>query len=133
MDFEPTEYVRKSFNVKAEEVTYENIEAVAEWCKGRVDSESTKILGGNEVKLPVVILAGQGEDKGKEIVARLGYFVVYSKGRFRVYKAPQFHASFEKQVVLQQVAGQPYEPEVDDEIRETLDREVEEKNEAVSA
>lgn len=98
MDFEPTEYVRKSFNVKAEEVTYENIEAVAEWCKGRVDSESTKILGGNEVKLPVVILAGQGEDKGKEIVARLGYFVVYSKGRFRVYKAPQFHASFEKQV-----------------------------------
>jgi hypothetical protein len=98
MEFEPTEYARRPFNVKAEEVTYENIEAVATWCKGRIDSESTKVFGGGEVKLPVIKFPGQGEDRGKELVARLGYFVVYSKGRFRVYKAPQFHAAFEKKV-----------------------------------
>jgi len=96
MEFEPTEYVRRSFNVKAEEVTYENIEAVAAWCKGRIDQEVTKVFGGGEVKLPVIKFPGQGEDRGKELVARLGYFVVYSKGRFRVYKEPQFHAAFEK-------------------------------------
>lgn len=99
MEFEPTEYARKPFNVKAEEVTYENIEAVSKWCKGRVDTEATRVIGGNEIKLPVIKFQGQGEDRGKELIARLGYFVVYSKGRFRVYKAPQFHAAFEKPVV----------------------------------
>lgn len=101
MEFEPTEYVRKSFTVKAVEVTYDNIEAVAAWCKGRIDQEATKVVGGNEVKLPVVKFPGQGEDKGRELMARLGYFIVYSKGRFRLYKAPQFHAAFEE---LEQVS-----------------------------
>lgn len=97
MEFEPTEYVRKSFTVKAEEVTYANIEAVAKWCKGRLDTETTRVIGGNEIKLPVIKLQGQGEDRGKELVARLGCFVVYSKGRFRVYNEPQFYRAFEKQ------------------------------------
>lgn len=115
MEFEPTEFIRKSFTVKAVEVTFKNVENVASWCKGRVDSETTRILG-NETELPVVKFPGQGEDKGKELVARLGYFVVVdSKGRFRVYKAPQFWASFEQAVPLE----------------ENLDREVEEKTEAL--
>lgn len=101
MEFEPTEFVRKSFTVKAVEVSYDNIEAVADWCRGKVDTETTKVLGGNEIKLPVIKFAGQGEDKGKELIARLGYFIVHSKGRFRVYKAPQFHAAFEEKVVWQ--------------------------------
>lgn len=113
MEFEPTEFVRKSFTVKAVEVTFKNVEQIAEWCKGRVDAETTRILG-NETELPVVKFPGQGEDKGKELIARLGYFVVESKGRFRVYKAPQFWASFEQAVPLE----------------ENLDREVEEKTEA---
>lgn len=101
MEFEPTEFVRKSFTVKAVEVTFKNVEQIAEWCKGRVDTETTRILG-NETELPVVKFPGQGEDKGKELIARLGYFVVESKGRFRVYKAPQFWASFEQKVVLEE-------------------------------
>ena len=113
MEFEPTEFVRKSFTVKAVEVTFKNVEQIAEWCKGRVDTETTRILG-NETELPVVKFPGQGEDKGKELIARLGYFVVESKGRFRVYKAPQFWASFEQKVVLEEdeqadvVAGEPW-------------------------
>ena len=115
MEFELTEFIRKSFTVKAVEVTFKNVEDVANWCKGRVDSETVRILG-NETELPVVKFPGQGEDKGKELVARLGYFVVVdSKGRFRVYKAPQFWASFEQAVPLE----------------ENLDREVEEKTEAL--
>lgn len=113
MEFEPTEFIRKSFTVKAVEVTFKNVEQIAEWCKGRVDTETTRILG-NETELPVVKFPGQGEDKGKELIARLGYFVVESKGRFRVYKAPQFWASFEQKVVLEEdeqadvVAGEPW-------------------------
>lgn len=114
MEFEPTEFIRKSFAVKAVEVTFKNVEDVANWCKGRVDSETTRILG-NDTELPVVKFPGQGEDKGKELIARLGYFVVAdSKGRFRVYKAPQFWASFEQKVVLEEdeqadvVAGEPW-------------------------
>lgn len=98
MDFVPTEYARKTFTVKAEEVTYENIEAVAQWCKGTMDTEKSRILGAGEVKLPVIKVAGTGEDKGKTLVARLGYFVVSVKGGFRVYKPTQFHAAFEQVV-----------------------------------
>lgn len=98
MALEPTEYVRKVFAVEAFEVSYDNIHAVAEWCKGRIDEETAKILGGNEITLPVVKFPGQGEDKGKDLVARLGYFVVYSRGRFRVYRPEQFHRAFEKKV-----------------------------------
>ena len=106
MEFEPTEFVRKSFNVKAYELTLQNAEAVAKWCKGTVGSEKTRILGGGEIDLPVVKFPGQGEDRGKELVARVGYFIVLSKGRFRVYKAPQFHAAFEQQVKVEAVGPQ---------------------------
>jgi hypothetical protein len=98
MELELTEYNRRSFPVKVAEVTFKNVDAVAKWCKGKVDTETTKILGGAETELPVVKLQGQGEDKGKELIARLGYFVVESKNRFRVYKAPQFHAAFEAKI-----------------------------------
>jgi len=95
MEFQPTEYVRKPFGVKAEEITYENIEAIAEWCKGRVDNETSRILGAGEVKLPVVKIDGTGEDAGRELVARLGYFIVQFGKRFRVYKPAQFRAAFD--------------------------------------
>lgn len=90
-----TEYVRKSFTVVAEEVTFENVHQVAEWCKGKVVMESTKLLG-TETKLPVILLKGQGDNRGKEFKATLGCFVVELKGSFRVYKNAQFFSSFEK-------------------------------------
>lgn len=95
MELELTEYDRKTFTVNAVELTFKNVEQVAKWCKGTVDTETTRLLGGADAELPVIKVQGQGEDKGKTLVARLGCFVVESKGRFRVYKAPQFHAAFE--------------------------------------
>jgi hypothetical protein len=119
MELELTEYERRTFTVTAVEVTYKNIEQLAAWCKGKLDVESSRVLGGaGEVDLPVIKLAGQGEDKGKELLARLGYFIVQSKNRFRVYKAPQFHAAFQKKLELEQVAGQKYDPKIDDEYHE---------------
>jgi hypothetical protein len=99
MEFVPTEFVRKTFIVRAEEVNFKNVEVLAKWCKGKVDTETTKILGGAETQLPVVKFPGQGDERGKELIARLGYFIVESRGRFRVYKAPQFWAAFEKKFV----------------------------------
>jgi hypothetical protein len=98
MEFEPAEFVRKSFTVRAVEVKYDNIEDVAKWCNGRIDSETTRVVGGNEIKLPVIKVQGQGEDKGKELIARLGYFIVEQRKRFRVYKEPQFFAAFEEKI-----------------------------------
>lgn len=95
MAFEPTEFERRPFAVQAAEISYDNIDDVAKWCKGEVDFEITRVMGG-EVKLPIIKLAGEKEDKGKTLVARLGYYVVKSKNRFLVYKAPQFNASFQQ-------------------------------------
>jgi len=96
MEFELHDYNRKTFTVRAVEVNFQNVDELAKWCKGKVGSESTRVLGGADVDLPVLKLQGQGEDRGKELVARLGNFIVESKGRFRVYKAPQFWAAFEE-------------------------------------
>jgi hypothetical protein len=96
MELELREYNRKTFSVRAVEVTFQNVDELAKWSKGKVDSEQTRVLGGADIDLPVLKLQGQGEDRGKELVARLGNFIVESKGRFRVYKAPQFWAAFEE-------------------------------------
>lgn len=120
MEFEPVEYVRKSFSVRAHEVTFQNVDKIAKWCNGTVGSELTRVLGGAEVELPIVKFPGQGADKGKELVAKLGNYVVQFKNRFQVYKEPQFFATFEQAVPLQeeeQVGGwlPPAETDRDDE------------------
>lgn len=95
-----TEFIRKSFTVEAVEVTFENYEQVAEWCKGTVDLQSTKMMG-TETKLPVIKLAGTGELRGKEVTATLGCYVVKFKESFRVYKSTSFFTAFEKKVTLE--------------------------------
>lgn len=124
MELQPVDYVRKSFTVRAVEVTFENVNEVAKWCKGKTDVEKTRVLGGAEVDLPIVKFPGQGADKGKELVAKLGNYVVEFKNRFQVYKEPQFFATFEQAVPLQAVPLQEeesYDPEVHKEIREDLE------------
>jgi hypothetical protein len=88
------EYRRKSFSVNAVEVTLQNFEEVAEWCKGEVAYESVKMMGA-ETKLPVVKIKGQGDNRGREFKAYLGCFIIELKGSFRVYKPTQFWNSFE--------------------------------------
>lgn len=110
------EYIRKPFTVTAVEVTLENINEVAEWCKGTVVMETVRMLG-TETKLPVIKLKGQGDSRGKEFSATLGCYVVELKGAFRIYKQVQFFQSFEQKVVLQ-------EDKADDEVWTSIEETV---------
>lgn len=94
-ELELEEYDRKPFSVTAVEVTLGNIEQVAEWCKGTLDTQDTKMMG-TTVKLPVIKLKGQGKDKDRVFTANIGCFVVDHKGSFRMYKPAQFHQMFNK-------------------------------------
>lgn len=91
---ETRQYTRKPFPVNAVQVTLQNIEQVAEWCRGTVELVSTRMLG-TSTDLPVIKIQGQGDNRGKLFTASLGCFVVEQKGSFRVYKPAQFEASFD--------------------------------------
>lgn len=94
MELEFREYDRKPFTVTAVKVTFENIQQVAEWCNGTLDKQATKMLG-TEADLPVIRVKGTGDNRNKETVASLGCYIVELNGSFRVYKEPQFFASFD--------------------------------------
>lgn len=86
--------VRKPFPINFEQVTLENIEEVAVWCKGTVEKREQRMLG-TSVELPVIKIKGQGDQRNKFFDASLGCYVVELKGSFRVYKPAQFEASFD--------------------------------------
>lgn len=92
-------YDRKPFSVNAVQVTFENVYEVAEWCKGSVVGQNTKMLGV-ETQVPSIRLSGQGDDRGKAYTASLGCYVVELKGSFRVYKPAQFDSSFQAAVEI---------------------------------
>lgn len=102
-------YDRKPFSVTAVELSFENINEVAEWCKGEVGTESTKILGTSTM-LPVILIQGLGEARGKDFVARLGYYIVELNGSFRVYKPKQFKETFKRREPLTCVNAEPFTP-----------------------
>ena len=89
------QYTRKPFPVAAVQVTLQNIDEIAEWCKGTIEQVSTKMLG-TMTFLPAVKIQGQGENRGKEFTATLGCWVVEHKGSYRVYKPAQFEATFDE-------------------------------------
>lgn len=105
MELEFKDYDRKPFSVRAVEVTYKNIEQIAELTNGTMDTKTTRLIGA-ETELPIVRIQGQGDDKGKEFVAELGCFLVELRGRFRVYKPAQFRSVFEEH---QELIPQPEE------------------------
>lgn len=91
---EITQYTRKPFPVDAVQVSLQNIEEVAAWCKGTVEQVPTRMLG-TQTLLPCIKIQGQGENREKQFVASLGCFIVELKGSYRVYKPAQFEASFD--------------------------------------
>lgn len=84
---------RKSFPVTVVQVTLQNIEEVAEWCKGTIEQVPTRMLG-TMTDLPVIRIKGMGEHKNKVFSASLGCWIVELNGSFRSYKPVQFEASF---------------------------------------
>jgi hypothetical protein len=88
-------YDRRPFSVLAVQVDFENVDAIAEWCKGTVIKQKTKLMGV-ETDVPAIRVEGQGDNRGKSFVATLGCYIVELNGSFRVYKPASFHSTFEK-------------------------------------
>lgn len=83
------EYARKPFNVRAVQVTAENMAAVAAWCGGKV-LEETSTLSYIKVKVHQPLDVRQTK-------AYIGDFVVYVKG-YKVYPAKAFNNSFRENI-----------------------------------
>lgn len=86
-------FERISFTVNAVQVTLENHLEVAEWCKGTVTQRATRILGADAM-LPVILIKGTGDNRGKTFEAALNCWVVELRGSFRSYKPLQFDSAF---------------------------------------
>lgn len=90
-----TAYDRRPFSVEAVQVDFENVNEVAEWCKGTVIKQKTRMMGV-ETDVPAIRVEGQGDNRGKFFIATLGCYVVSLKGSFRVYKPVQFENTFQQ-------------------------------------
>lgn len=103
------QFTRKPFPVNAVQVTLQNVDEVAQWCGGDVALRPTKMMG-TYTDLPVILLKGQGENRGKDFEAALGCWIVELKGSFRSYKPQQFESSFDEYVdqETQQDEPEPY-------------------------
>lgn len=95
MSVETTTYVRKPFEVEAVQVTEENIEAVAQWCDGKVlaegDDENPKAF----IKVRVARALNERQTK-----AYLGDWVLYAGTGYKVYTPKAFGKTFEQKIVL---------------------------------
>lgn len=87
---------RKPFPVIAVQVTMDNLEQTAKWCKGTVGKDIVKMMGSS-VELPCVIVPGNGPSKGQGTSAIVGMYVVEHRGAFRAYRADQYASTFDVQ------------------------------------
>lgn len=89
------EATRKPFPVVAVQVTMSNVELLAKWCKGAVSTDTVR-LAGAPVELPCVLVPGTGVNKGSNISAVVGMYVVEHHGAFRAYRADQYTSTFDR-------------------------------------
>lgn len=107
------EYYRKPFVVKAVEVTAENMEQVAKWCKGEVrtaveeeGSTSTVRYIKVDVKRPL---------NEKQTQAYVGDMVLRAGSGFKVYTPKAFNQAFDKKVKdMMKVVGNMITREVEE-------------------
>ncbi len=83
-----TKYVRKPFYVDAVQITTENIDEIAQWCEGEVQSDKD---GTKYVKVRVLRPLNDRQTK-----AYVGDWVLYAGTGFKVYTTKAFGNSFEK-------------------------------------
>lgn len=106
-------YQRKSFLVDAVQVTEENMEEVAKWCRGTIRTTDSKIAEGlhkePERYIEVNVL-NPYNDRQKQ--AFPGDWVLFSKNNFKVYLDKGFHKVFEAVFKEQEKAAAPYQGNV---------------------
>src|SRR5688500_5754916 len=86
-------FLRRPFEVNAVQVTPQNAAEIAEWCGGTVGEADYK-LAGFVCKMGTVLVPGNGPNKGRNIEARIGSYVLELDGKFRVLRKQQFHEMF---------------------------------------
>jgi hypothetical protein len=104
-------YDRKPFSVTAVQVTLQNVDEVAKWCKGEVVMVPTK-FAGTVADLPTVKLPGN-TNKGMAYTATLGCYVVELRGSFRVYKEASFLDTFVEKVEEHETPAPIYVPDAE--------------------
>jgi len=90
-----TKYTRRTFEVEAVQISFENIEEVAAWCGGRIEKRSTRMMGTTAM-LPVISLKGTGVEHGNYYIGYLNCWVVKMGKTSRIYKPEQFEKTFTK-------------------------------------
>lgn len=96
------EYTRRTFDADVVRVTEKNMEALAKWCHGVVETSDGK-------KYIRVRVARASTDRQRQ--AFVGDYVINALGSFRVYTTPGFERAFEprrKGKVEQKDNGQDY-------------------------
>ena len=90
MSISPKTYSRKPFRVNAVQVTKDNLDEVAEWCKGTVEDREVKDGKGVHVKVNVHRPMNERQTK-----AFVGDWVLESTLGLKVYTQRAFESSFE--------------------------------------
>lgn len=97
MKLQLEEYTRKPFSIKAVQVTDENMEAVAEWCKGKIETTDSKIAEGLGKEPEVYIKARvQQPMNDRQTKAFPGDWVLYMNNGYKIYSDKSFRRSFDK-------------------------------------
>lgn len=92
-DVTPTTYRRKTFSVEAIQVTEDNMDAVANWCQGKVLANRGESGEGNArffVKVPVKRPLNDRQSR-----AYVGDWVLEARSGFKVYTQRAFDGCFE--------------------------------------
>jgi hypothetical protein len=91
-DLEIKTYFRKSFDVKAVQVTADNIHQVAKWCGGEVRKTSHSDPKKVRKYIQVTVIRAIND---KQTQAFIGDWVLCTKSGFKVYVDKAFNESFE--------------------------------------
>lgn len=103
----PVTYQRRTFIVDVVKVTIENMQEVADWCKGRIlteDDPNAPEYGQNYIKVDVT-----GRVEEYQTKAWVGTYVLRQRNKFKVYKENAFHVAFELPTVSHENANKPRE------------------------
>lgn len=91
MTVQTKKFIRKPFDIEAIRVTDGNLEAVAEWCKGSVETESNG--GGRFTKFVKVDVHHPLTDRQTQ--AFVGDWVLFSGKGYKVYTNKAFRENFD--------------------------------------
>lgn len=82
-------FTRNPVEVEAVQVTPQNVEEVAKWCKGTYVETEYRLMGGAH-KLGAIEMTKQGPKGDKTIKVLIGYWITRHKNIFKAWKLEQF-------------------------------------------